>query len=283
MTGPGTIARRPRRAVTIAAAVMVLVLGTVGCSSDPGEPESSVQPEATAEALGRIRVDYGDEPDNYGWLQFPDTGQPDDGHPVVVLVHGGFWRQGFDLSLMEPLAEDLADRGYATWNIEFRRVGGDGGWPQTGDDVALAIAALPTLAEQYSLDLERVVSVGHSAGGHLALWALGQEDGVTMQRSIGLGAIVDLAYFGESVGLLGGSVSDAPGVYDDAAPVLDPERVVLVQGLADGIVPSASLQPAVDAGVTVVEIDGDDHFDLIDPSSASWAATVELIDRVIGS
>ncbi len=254
--------------------VLCLVASACG-SSEPG-------PAASAEAV-RERIEYGAEPDNFGWLQLPAVVAPEAGFPVVVLVHGGFWRQGFDLSLMDDLADDLAARGYASWNIEYRRVDGAGGWPQTGDDVAAAIEYVSTLADDWPLDTSRVVTVGHSAGGHLALWALGQENEIHVQGSIGLGAVVQLDFFRESQGLLGGTIDEVPEVYEDAAPVLDPERVVLVQGGADGIVPIESLELARDAGITIIEVAGENHFALIDPASDSWAATIDRIGTFLGS
>lgn len=99
-----------------------------------------------------LRISYGDHPSQFGELTLP-TGGP---RAVVVVVHGGFWRQRRDLALGRPLAADLAADGYAAWNIEYRRVGGDGGWTATFDDVA---AALDLLAGR-DLPLDRVVAVG---------------------------------------------------------------------------------------------------------------------------
>jgi acetyl esterase/lipase len=240
-------------------------------------PRPTVEPTATAVAVVepvRTRIEYGGESDQFGWLQLPNQSTPKGGFPVVILIHGGFWRQQSGSALMDALATDLADRGYASWNIEYRRVGGAGSWPATGDDVAAAIDYLSVIAADHPLDLDRVVSVGHSAGGHLGLWALGQEKQVQLRGSVGLGAVVDLAYFREAQALLGGTVDEVPQVYELAAPVLDPDRVALIQGSADSIVPQASLQVAVDAFVPVVVIDGDGHFDLIDPNSDSWAAAL---------
>ena len=87
-----------------------------------------------------------------------------------MVIHGGFWRSQYDLSLGAPLAEDLAGRGWTTWNLEYRRVGNGGGWPATLDDVAAGIDHLTTLG----VDTSAVVAVGHSAGGQLAAWAAGR-------------------------------------------------------------------------------------------------------------
>lgn len=93
-------------------------------------------------------------------------------YPVAVVVHGGYWRARYDRSLMDELCLDLAAHGWAAWNLEYRRVGSGGGWPETFEDVAAGVDALAEL--DAPLDLEHVISVGHSAGGHLALWLAGR-------------------------------------------------------------------------------------------------------------
>ena len=108
---------------------------------------------------------YGSDPDQYAELHTTERGQLG----VAVVIHGGFWRAAYDASLGRQLASDLAERGWATYNIEYRRVGKGGGWPTTLQDVSDAIDLLSEL----DLDLSRVVAIGHSAGGHLATWAAG--------------------------------------------------------------------------------------------------------------
>ena len=108
---------------------------------------------------------YGGDPSQVAELFLPSDAGP---HPVVVVVHGGYWRARYDRSLMDGLCVDLARHGLAAWNLEYRRVGSGGGWPETFDDVAAAVDALADLSA--GLDLARVFAVGHSAGGHLAFW-----------------------------------------------------------------------------------------------------------------
>ncbi len=116
---------------------------------------------------GSARFRYGPGPSQVAELHLPQS-RP---CPVVVLVHGGFWRVPYGRPLMAPLARGLAARGFAAWNIGYRRVGErGGGWPGTFADAAAAVDALADLAREHGLDLDRVASVGHSAGGHLALW-----------------------------------------------------------------------------------------------------------------
>ena len=116
--------------------------------------------------MNRLVHAYGSSPSEVGELFVPSGAGP---HPVAVVVHGGYWRAQYDRSLMEGLCLDLAAHGLAAWNLEYRRVGGGGGWPETFLDVAAGVDGLDDVAAP--LDLSRVVAVGHSAGGHLALWA----------------------------------------------------------------------------------------------------------------
>ena len=109
---------------------------------------------------------YGPDPAQFGELWLPGVGSA----ATVVIVHGGFWRARYDLSLGRPLAADLVARGYAVWNLEYRRVGAAGGWPATFEDIAAGIDLLAELP----VGATRVAVIGHSAGGHLAAWAAGR-------------------------------------------------------------------------------------------------------------
>lgn len=249
------------------------------CGSEAPLVESV--PEESLPVEG-VTIAYGAESDQFGRLSVPSSTHD---VPVVVLVHGGFWQQQFDLSLMDPLAEDLAERGYAVWNIEYRRVGsgGTGGWPETGDDVGVAIDHLASLALTYPLDLGKVVLVGHSSGGHLALWSLQRPDArVTAAGAIGLGAIVDPSLFVEARALLGGRANEVPDVYAQATPAFDAERMTLIQAQFDRVVRSETLQSAQQAGVPVIVVANANHVQLIDPASQSWAATLDVIANVVG-
>ncbi|MBS0288344.1 MAG: alpha/beta hydrolase [Proteobacteria bacterium] len=116
------------------------------------------------------RIPYGEQPRQFGDLRLPNTKGP---YPVVVIIHGGCWLSRMaNVNFMSPLSEALTKKGYATWNIEYRAADSNGGgWPGTFQDVGNAVDFLRKLAPKYNLDLTKVIILGHSAGGHLALWA----------------------------------------------------------------------------------------------------------------
>jgi acetyl esterase/lipase len=224
---------------------------------------------------------------------------------VAVLIHGGFWRARYDLRLEDRLVADLAGRGWAAWNIEYRRLGwrSRGGWPATFEDVATAIDMLGRLDE--SLDLARVVSIGHSAGGHLAFWAAarrgspagspGAEPRIRLAGAVGQAGVLDLReasrlglsrHAAES--LLGGSPMKWPARYDAASPI---ERLPLgvpqlvVHGDADDVVPISIArgyaERAAAAGdrCELVELPDCGHDEHLDPSSAAWRTVTAWLER----
>jgi acetyl esterase/lipase len=236
-------------------------------------------------------VRYGDHPDQVANLHLP--ARPGDPHPCVVLVHGGFWRERWDRTTTTAIASDLARRGLAAWNVEYRRVGQEGGgWPGTLLDVAAGVDALVGVAE---VDERRVVVVGHSAGGQLALWlaarhrlatgAPGADPVVRPRAAVSLAGVCDLAA-GAAAALGAGAVQDFLGGEPDAVPdryasaspaVLLPLGIpqLLVHGRRDEAVPSsqsrgyAALAAAAGDRVELVEPDAD-HFDVIDPQHPAW-------------
>jgi acetyl esterase/lipase len=276
-----------------------------------------LQPEATRLAAAGATVLYGRGPDTgrHAILWFarrhgraldalaygPETSQEGDlwcpagegPHPVAVLFHGGFWYHAWERDLMDGLAADLAGRGIAVWNVEYRRVGAGGNWPATGEDAARATDHLTALAPVYGLDLGRVALVGHSAGAQLALWVAGRgrRGDVHPALVVGLAAIADLeAAMADRIG--GGSVSrlldsdarvddDLDVVLVDASPrARIPIGVpqVLAHAVDDDVVPLtqttsyAAAARAAGDDVTVLEVPAGGHYDLIDPATAAWAA-----------
>jgi acetyl esterase/lipase len=237
---------------------------------------------------------YGNGPHRFLELTLPDRPAP---APVAVVLHGGFWRAAYGIELARPLAADLAGAGYAAIAVEYRRVGGGGGWPDTLDDVAAAVDALPGLPEADRLDLGDVTVIGHSAGGHLAAWLAGRArlpegspgagprvrvSAAVLQAGVLDLALADAQQLGDGAvrDLLGGGPADVPQRYAAADPVrLLPTgaKVLCVHGAGDDVVPVQQSEryarAAVAAGDEVeVRVLPGDHMVLIDPASDAWRA-----------
>jgi acetyl esterase/lipase len=258
-----------------------------------------------ADLLVRARAHrYGSHRSQRADLYLPRNATPP--HPVIVTIHGGSWSARYGKVVMRALAGDLARRGWAVWNIEYRRVGGGGGWPATFEDVAAAIDHLRELGDS-RLDLENVSFLGHSAGGHLALWAASRErlpggapgcaPVVRPRRVIGQAAVCDLAgayarwHGGAVEALIGGSPQRFPerfAIADPSALVPAAAPVLLVHGAADRTVSIAFARGYADraraAGgdVELVEIGGPagGHRAHIDPRSAAWAEVTSRLGEV---
>ena len=263
-----------------------LAMALTACGSDD-PPTTTKRSRMTLEKLT-----YGDHPAQFGNLHRPDGSS----HGVVVVIHGGFWKAAYDLSLGEPLARDLASRGWTAWNLEYRRVGNGGGWPQTFDDVA---AGIDRLADVDGLDLSTTVTLGHSAGGHLATWAAARgrfdewrSERVPVTAVISQAGVLDLTAASDA-GLGSGAVraflGRPPGPADDA---VDPARqlplevpVWCIHGVDDDVVPFSQSADYVAAAVAagaeaeLVKVDGD-HFTVIDPTTTAWSRTVEILESL---
>lgn len=299
------VAGRPRtpavhRARTLRRAAPVLAVAVVaGCAGPSRDVASAPAPSTVPAAVAPAREDvvetrsYGEHPDTVFDVHRPE-GAPSG--LTVVLVHGGFWRDRYRRDLMDPLVPSLLDDGHLVVNLEYRRVGGDGGWPTTLTDVA---AGLDAVAEVDGVDPQRVVVVGHSAGGHLATWlaarhrlpagAPGASPRVRPCRVVAqapvvvLGDAVDDDLGDGAVGALLGS--DDP----DRLRVADPSvwlplgiPVTLVHAPADDLVPLrqserwVELATAAGDEAELVTAEGD-HFSVIDPAHELWEAALATV------
>ncbi|EFH83852.1 alpha/beta hydrolase family protein [Ktedonobacter racemifer] len=252
-----------------------------------------------------FRLNYGEDAFQFGDLYVPEKAGP---HPIVLLLHGGFWRTLYGLDELTGLAQDLASLGMAAWNIEYRRIGNPfGGWPGTLLDAAQATEYLTTIHTSYDLDLQRSIIIGHSAGGHLALWVAGrhrvsadspltsQPPRLPLRAAISLAGAVDLEHTwrlqsggGATEAFIGGSPADYPERYANASPArLLPLGIpqILLHGTQDQLLPLEVSQVyasnAIAAGdeVTLIELPETDHFALIDPHSMAWAVAVQTIKK----
>lgn len=242
-----------------------------------------------------ITLTYGRDPDQIADLYVPATDGP---APVAVLVHGGFWRERFSRALMDPIARDLQRRGWFAWNVEYRRLGAGGGWPATVEDVEAAVDRLARVDDP-RLDLARVVVLGHSAGGQLALLVAARWQTrcshINVRGVVCLAAVADLEMAarldlgdGAVPALLGGTPAEIPMAYAVASPRAHlPLRTphVHVHGYLDQRVPVGMTIEFVAAAraagdeATAILLEGTDHFALIDLGSLAWREA----DSALGS
>jgi len=202
--------------------------------------------------------------------------------PLVVYVHGGFWREAFDRTHARPLANALAADGVAVASVEYRR--GPGAWSRTSADLVAALTALPGLLHGLGVHTTTTTCLGHSAGGHLVLWLA--NEGYDVGRTVALAPVGDLRRAAEwgmgsgaAVDFLGGTPEEVPDAYDAADPgtrmrTRPSSDVVVVHGDQDRSVPVRSSRGLVArfGWIDYRELPGVDHFDVIDPLSDAWPA-----------
>jgi acetyl esterase/lipase len=279
--------------------------GSPAVPSPSAAPSSSVEPPS--EPKGPLRIAYGPDALHFGDLRVPSRRGP---HPVVVVIHGGCWLNGYGLDLMEGMSKALTGEGFATWNIEYRRLGDPGGgYPNTLTDIGMAVDKLRDLAPQHDLDLKKVIVVGHSAGGHLGVWASARHrlpaestlkgaDPLPIFATVSLAGILNLPKALElrvcgalAAKLLAGTPAEVPDRYAEASPdKLLPLgiRQLLIHGTVDAVVPlqmsEQYLEAAKAAGDTQISLtaiaDGD-HFDVITPGSDKWPQVIEGIVALV--
>lgn len=231
------------------------------------------------------RVAYGSDENQFVDLRLPQGKGP---RALAVVIHGGYWRAKYDLEYAGHLCAALTAKGIATANLEYRRVGNaSGGWPGTFSDTRAGYQFLTQNAHKYEFDTRRIVAIGHSAGGQLALCLAAHETGV--KAVVSLAGVVDLQRAYELhlsndavVEFLGGTPAEVADHYREADPMKLSigARQWLVHGAVDDVVPPAFSRDYVSAkqktkeDARLVEIAGTGHFELVDPRSGAWK-TVE--------
>jgi acetyl esterase/lipase len=269
------------------------------------------------DAVKRHKYQYGEDASQWGELFLPELPAGGEHRGVVVVIHGGYWRPQYGAELGEPLAKDLAANGVAAWNLEYRRAGNGGGWPNTFIDVLAGIDKLHDLAIKHTLNLGSVVALGHSAGGHLAAWAAGRgklshlglpdADRQVLRRqdatSVHLTGVVSQSGLlnlaeAEQLNLSNGAVSNLLGGSSSKYPLrhryADPMTtlplalpVIAVHGANDDAVPLSQSASYVNAGAAanmntrVVMVPGD-HYALIDPKTPAYRTCRELVRALLG-
>jgi acetyl esterase/lipase len=247
---------------------------------------------------GRLR--YGPHPQQFLDVRSPRGNGP---FPCLLNIHGGAWRAEFGLEYTGALCDDLRMLGIVTGNLEYRRVGDPGGgWPSTFGDVRSAFRFLVSEASRIRIDPSRIVVMGHSAGGQLAVWLAAKEPAVT--HAISLAGILDLGRASEThllggaaEGLLGGTPESVPDRYRETDPMrlrVPSGHQWLIHGLDDRVVPVAysreyfrfKSRPSAAPGgaperVDLVEIAGAGHFELVDPRSPAFERVRNTVRRIL--
>jgi acetyl esterase/lipase len=287
---------------------MISIAALMGAAAPAAalEPMTYGEFKTLPQPKGGERIAYGSAPSQYVELWEPEGPGP---HPVVILLHGGCWQHEVaDLDYMNAPALDLQRRGIAVWDVEYRRVDEPGGgYPGTFQDVGRAIDLLRQEAPRHNLDLKRVVALGHSAGGHLGLWAAGRanlpkssplhvDDPLPIHAVVSLGGLPDLKGSSEAIALVcgdnivarltGPATPEHPDVFADTSPVsLLPLRTpaIMIHGVYDSISPPwhgsnyRRLARAKGDRVEVLAIPDAGHFELVWPKADAWK---EVADRI---
>lgn len=245
------------------------------------------------------RLTYGSDPNQFLDVRLPAS-RGKSKWPLVINIHGGYWRAKYNLDHAGHLCAALAAKGLATANLEYRRVGNEGGaWPGTFADIRSAYQFLVQHAPVHNFDPGKIAVMGHSAGAQLALCLAAHEASVT--RVISLAGVVDLerAYKlhlsnDAVVEFLGGTPHDVPDHYREADPMqlsIPHARQFLIHGEADDVVPPEFSRDYLSAkqrrsgpkkeDVHLLQIRGADHFDLIDPRSGAWKQVEETVLQLV--
>lgn len=287
-----------------ALAILMVMNPMLNATADPAPPDIMTAaaladfPEPAADHV----IAYGDDPLQFGELRLPPGAGP---FPVIVFLHGGCWMSEYDIAHSRKLTDAFAQAGIAVWSLEYRRIGDPGGaWPGTFDDIEAGFAHLSQLLGPYSLDPERVIVAGHSAGGHLALWIAErleelQPEGIVRPRGVlGLAPAPDLEYLHEqgtcgnaATKLMGGSPGEFPERYAYGSvarriPQVTPQ--VAIVGRYDETwrpvgVRYATAAAAQGAPIRVIDAPESGHFEMIDPDSTTWPLVLGAARELLGT
>ncbi|MCY4145722.1 MAG: alpha/beta hydrolase [Chloroflexi bacterium] len=247
-----------------------------------------------------LHYEYGDDPQQFAELYLPASPSP---HPVIALVHGGCYFETYDLKPVSSIARALADAGFAVWNIEYRRAVNGGEYPNMFLDVGAAVDALPMIADEHDLDLSGLIAIGHSAGGHLALWLAGRgqlDETSALYRAepLDVAGVVALAPLADIAAALeqgmcgpalpfvmgGGQPTFAEHIRDGSPRALLPldARQVIIVGDQDGmILPNVHryLEAAEEAGdePALILLEGAGHYEIVAVDAPEWQSVLESI------
>ena len=238
------------------------------------------------------RLRYGGDQYQFGDLRLPKGAGP---FPAAMFIHGGFWRARYDLAHTGFLCAALTRAGFVTWNLEYRRVGNPGGgWPGSFEDVTAGYQFLKQLAARYPIDVKRIVVLGHSAGGELALALAAHHN--SMHAAVSLAGLVNLREVwnlhlsnNAVVEFLGGPPERVPDHYREASPTeLDIHcRQLLIHGTDDDIVPVTmsgeyvKLKRQKNEDASLLEIPKVGHFEIVDPESRVWEQVQKAVVALI--
>lgn len=251
------------------------------------------------------RLFYGHGPLQFGELRIPEGAGP---HPVAIFIHGGCWLRQYDIAHTGKITTALAENGIATWSLEYRRVGDDGGgWPGTFTDIGEGVDHLRHIAGDYDLDVDRVITMGHSAGGHLAIWSasrnripadspIGADDPFAVDGALALTPAPDLENLhrqqvcGHVIdGLMGGSPDEQPERYRWASPMQNgpdvPQTIIVGKYDADWAPSGRRYFDAANKrgdNVRLIEAAESGHFDIIDPDSSTWGLVLRTAREMLG-
>ena len=324
--------RHPMRRITAGLAAATTLLLVASCSnSEDGQAvknddqvypveaakpvDSDEQPEQFTRVIASSNVDAtryaypvpendGDDDQNYVDLFLPEGDHPDKSVPLVILVHGGAWQSQIGADSFTTFARRLAERGFAVYNVEYRRVGSGGGYPTTFHDVAAALDYVPAVAaDNPSVNTDDATVVGHSAGGQLAAWVgtrhkladdeVGSKPAFRPTRVVSLAGPLDMRVAvadGDDriVTALGGEPDEVPERYESVDPIqnLDPQTpVVAMAGSNDHVVPPVVSSNYIDAlnddggDGTYIEIPDTNHVTIVDPANPAFIRVLETISR----